>query len=544
MVLAIQVEFLTGRFVAAAHYDRSEPEWPPHPARLFSALVAAWADSDLPDPGERAALVWLEGQPTPAIAASQHSSRSVVEHYVPDNDPHLIEVEAYRKRYVKLGDDLRLRDEAKAQSGTDPDSRASARALARLAKTRDVTAMVSAGRSSAAALELLPERRGRQPRTFPSVTPFDPVVTYLWRSQPPVEVRDRIDGLLARVPRLGHSSSLVCCRLTSGEPAPTLLPDPSGSLVLRGVAVGQLDALEEAFARHGGTAIRRLPFRPVRYAQPAPPSSVRLPNRSVLAGDWQVFEFAPADRRFPLTRVVEVARTLRDALMSHADELPEGLTGHLPDGRPSQAPHLSFVPLPFVGGRHADGRLVGAAVILPVGADEATRLAVLRAIGNWEETAATLSLLMGRSGRIDMIRVVGPSGLASLRRAAWEGPARTWVSVTPIALPSHPGSLTRGLPASKARAWGLAEEVIAAACRHVGLPAPASVAATFQPLVAGSRPASSFPAFRQRGRDGGGVARLLVHATVEFSEPVAGPLALGSGRYLGLGLMRPVDADG
>ena len=49
----IEVNFLTGRYVATFHNDRRQPEWPPHPARLFSALVAAWADADEPDRSER-----------------------------------------------------------------------------------------------------------------------------------------------------------------------------------------------------------------------------------------------------------------------------------------------------------------------------------------------------------------------------------------------------------------------------------------------------------------------------------------------------------
>ena len=39
-MFAIRVECLTGRYVATAYDDRSRAEWPPHPARLFSALVA------------------------------------------------------------------------------------------------------------------------------------------------------------------------------------------------------------------------------------------------------------------------------------------------------------------------------------------------------------------------------------------------------------------------------------------------------------------------------------------------------------------------
>ena len=40
-MLAIEFELLTGRYAATAHNDRSRAEWPPHPARIFSALVAA-----------------------------------------------------------------------------------------------------------------------------------------------------------------------------------------------------------------------------------------------------------------------------------------------------------------------------------------------------------------------------------------------------------------------------------------------------------------------------------------------------------------------
>ena len=66
----IEINFLTERFTATFHNDRRQSEWPPHPARLFSALVAAWADADEPDRSERGALEWLEAQSPPAIAAS------------------------------------------------------------------------------------------------------------------------------------------------------------------------------------------------------------------------------------------------------------------------------------------------------------------------------------------------------------------------------------------------------------------------------------------------------------------------------------------
>jgi CRISPR-associated protein Csb2 len=36
--------------------------------------------------------------------------------------------------------------------------------------------------------------------------------------------------------------------------------------------------------------------------------------------------------------------------------------------------------------------------------------------------------------------------------------------------------------------------------------------------------------------------RLIRHVTIRFDTPVSGPLALGSLRYFGFGLMRPLEA--
>ena len=80
-------------------------------------------------------------------------------------------------------------------------------------------------------------------------------------------------------------------------------------------------------------------------------------------------------------------------------------------------------------------------------------------------------------------------------------------------------------------------------CRHVGLPEPADVVVSLDPLITGGLLASRFPAFHQRGRGGEPVARRLVHTSVTFEQPLAGPLVLGAGRYVGLGLMRPFEVE-
>jgi CRISPR-associated protein Csb2 len=115
------------------------------------------------------------------------------------------------------------------------------------------------------------------------------------------------------------------------------------------------------------------------------------------------------------------------------------------------------------------------------------------------------------------------------------------VSVTPVALPKHPGPLARGSQARRQRAYARAEEQIRHACEHAGLPEPDDVAVTRQPLLAGARPAGDFPAFRQMDhRQRKPTPRLLVHVALRFAEAIEGPVVLGSGRYFGLGLMRPL----
>ena len=87
-MIAFRIQYLAGVVRAAdfeAGNDKSAPEWPPHPSRLFSALVSAWAAAGQPVIG-RAALQWLESQAPPALHASGAQWRDPVVSYVPAND--------------------------------------------------------------------------------------------------------------------------------------------------------------------------------------------------------------------------------------------------------------------------------------------------------------------------------------------------------------------------------------------------------------------------------------------------------------------------
>ncbi len=539
----IEVNFLTGRFVATCHNDRRQPEWPPHPARLFSALVATWADAHEPDIAERAALEWLETLPPPGIAASKAVPRSAVSYFVPVNDAFVFSRRWYERRAETIsGLAAQLHAELAASGGEV--TRKAAQIDRKLAKAGDVKAQTeSIGNTNpASAVAMLPDQRGKQGRFYPSVTPDDARVSFLWDLPAPSDVADSLDTLLRRVTRLGHSSSLVSCRLIKHSSGATLEVG-EGGISIRTVRRGQLAELERQFARHKGDRPRSLPFTDVRYRAVTEPAqhreNVDKPNT---AGQWIVFEFMPGSRSFPAGRTVELAATMRAAILHYAEgPIPEELSGHMPDGRPTAEPHVAFLPLPYVGFEHADGRLLGLAVSVPDTASDDARRALYRAIGNWERKVGSdvLKLTLGAQGEVHLCRQRGPSTLVSLRPNSWNRASRKWVSVTPIALPRHPGRLDGGSAAARAKAWASAESFVSLACGHVGLPDPISLEVSRSPLLKGVRSARRFPAFHQGRRVGRPVRRQLLHASVTFDHPIAGPLMLGAGRFLGLGLMRP-----
>ena len=561
----IEVNFLTGRYSATSHHDREQHEWPPHGARLFSAMVAAWADSESPDNAERAALEWLEALPAPRITAPEAVPRRVVSHFVPVNDASVVSPAQYQRRVSDM-EGLTAQWEVEVEAAGGKVTKKAERLEDKINTRRDVDSLVGrVGNTSVdSALALLPDGRVKKERHFPSVTLVAPrgsepsvgqaaelpepggvsAVTYAWDDIAPPETAQALDALLGRVTRLGHSSSLVSCRLRDEAPAATHTPG-EGLEMLRWVGRGQLAALESEHRRHLAVRPRSLPFRGVRYASVESgkigAGETRLP---ATAGDWIVFELEPSHRRLPMTRTVELTRVLRDAMLSHVpDPLPEGVSGHLPDGTPTGLPHIGFLALPNVGHQHADGRIMGLAISLPRGLDAESRGATLRGIGAWERERGDrpLQLRMGRNGTVGMTREQPPFALVSLRPTAWARPSRWWASSTPVALPVHPGDLNRGSLPARAKAWARAEEAVAKSCEHIGLPRPADVRVSLVSHLVGARPARDFPVFKQGRAGRGGFVRRLVHASVEFADEIRGPLILGSGRFLGLGLMRPVD---
>ena len=541
----IEVNFLTGRYVATAYNNRREGEWPPHPARLFSAMVDAWADQDERELLETRVLEWLEEQDPPAIAASEAAHRQVVSHFVPVNDVAVVGNAVQERRYRDI---QRLESELEQVVAASGEQSRRAQAIrTRLVKSRSVESQVlKPGTTSPDTAEaMFPERRGRQERFFPSVSPLVPRVTYLWDAVLSDARRKVLDDLLARVTRLGHSASLVSCRLVDSLPEATLIPGSGSDTTLRTVQPGQFKELERLFERHGGHGPRSLPFTVTSYSagdeSPNESGPLRRPNT---AGEWLVFELVHGSRWLPVTRAPELASAMRDAVIRHADlPTPAEVSGIGPDGEPVDMPHLAFLSMPFVGTPYADGRVMGVVLSIPDSMSEAGRQAIYRAVGTWERSdedrRPSLQLADGRV-MLRLKRLQETPEAQTLQRHVWSGEARRWISATPIALPRHPGRLSGGTIAARANAWRFAEEAVVASCEHVGLPAPVNMHLSLSPLMRGARHVRDCPPFQRRGRQGGWIRRQLVHADLTFAEPIHGPLMLGAGRFAGLGLMRPI----
>jgi CRISPR-associated protein Csb2 len=476
-MFALEIEYLTGRAVATARHERGEAEWPPHPGRLFSALVAACHEADLTtaqrDAG-RAALLWLEALPPPALAVSPAATRDLVSVYVPVNDT------------------------------TTPMPKKGGRFS---------PAQVKDG------IMVLPERRDRKERHFPSVTPERPTVHFLWREADDKGVaqhREALQTLAARLTYLGHSSSLVRALACDVTPEPSFEPAAGGALVLRVPVQGRIDELERAYERQSRPS-------PGAFQGYCEVRTVAQRAAESVFGEMIVCRLSgPA---FPLPATLRLMNAVRDAMISHSNEartdVRELVSGHTQDGKPTELDHAAYIPLANVGWHHhADGSIKGFAVVLPrgLGRFSIERREILRALIDIEEVR------FGAQGPWRVEIAAAAEGLKALSVGPYVGPSALWASVTPVLCDRFP----------KAQPGQRIEDVIASACRRV---------LKLEPVRVQVSPVSWFrgvPASHHFGRirKPGDAPRHRTHVLVEFDRRVRGPIVLGAGRYHGLGLLR------
>ena len=291
-----------------------------------------------------------------------------------------------------------------------------------------------------------------------------------------------------------------------------------------------------------GQLAERFPEGRPRKPMPPPPGRWQgyARSREVPSGSTSQTIFDPrivvldvGGRRVSLPATLKLTAALRGLLMSECPSQPppEWFSGHAADGRPTTAPHLALAPLPFAGAPHADGRIMGLALILPRAVPRQDGGRVLDSILHASGTGLPREhrLFDGQWLECTVAVDTRERTPSNLDPRTWTRPSRTWASVTPVVLNRHFDGDDR---------WDRTTESVKDACQHIGLPRPAEVLLHPVSLVEGVPHAREFPRLTRK-RDHGRQSH--AHAVIVFDEPVAGPMLIGAGRFRGYGLCRPMD---
>ena len=312
----------------------------------------------------------------------------------------------------------------------------------------------------------------------------------------------------------------------------------------------RLAAAERPGDRAGNTGSARETNRRIKDLSSYRPPTPRRP----VAGRWQGYGPPPSPleptthnvfdqhlvvlsvRGQPVTlpATLKLTAALRGLLMHECpvQPPPEWFSGHRADGGPSADPHLALVPLPFVDSSHADGRIMGLGVVVPIGVRPQEVGRCLEPILRDPNTGLVrddLRLFDGGSFDLSVELDNRERPPWNLTRQAWTRESCTWASVSPVVLNRHFDGADR---------WERAAESAKHACEHIGLPRPDRVLLHPVSLVEGVPHAREFPRLTRK-RDGGRQSH--AHAVFVFDEPVTGPVLVGAGRFRGYGLCRPID---
>ncbi len=382
-MLVITAEFLhgilrTGSAEGLALTGQDDPgEWPPSPARLFAALVAADGTGPRCRVTDGSELGVLESAPPPQIHAD--SAGAVLRSTLL---PRFVVVDSLYK----------------------------------------------------GAVQNYPARKSTEVRPGSRLSPKHPHIAYVW---PTLELSSQdlqhLQRRAARVGYLGCADSPV--RLQASGTMPAALPDlpvwepssHSGAASSLGVPyAGFTAALDRSFERWSsgvnGTRVQ-VPMRWERYGTPD--------ESGEPAHEPHVF-WLTLHKPLPAHRLLALTTTLRDTVLSHFGEgrAPLVLHGH---GGPGEGhSQARFLGLPEAGYRHARGYLRGAAVWLPPDTDLDVVAQVRAAL------AGVRRLVRGSALDVGISPYDGSPTPVAMTPPRWRGPSRHWVSVSPVVFERRP----------------------------------------------------------------------------------------------------------
>ena len=469
-----------------------EVDWPPSPFRLFQALVAGacggrWVGEDADARDRRTkALQWLESQNPPSIGCPPRSSGRNVTSFVPNNDLDSVDGDPNRVSEIRAEKTL-------------------------------VPWQIETGGS----------------------------FLYAWTFEGGDEPASTICGLAERLYRLGRGldGAWARARVVAYADADALLqlrgavsrPTGPGHQGLRCPDAGSLESL---IRRHDAAASRfKWDKRSRRFLFRQPPKPIYRTISYDSPGVRLYFEIrqsADLDRfqAISQTKVVSLTEEIRDkAARRLVEAMPEVLPlsdrfliGRMA-GRDDLGRRVRIVALPSIGHAQTSPSIRRVAVLIPAdcpipSADLEWAFSGLNFYGCGKNTVAGAPAMLVRCEAPDMVHQYG-----------FDRPAKHWRSITPIALPQSKGYGRSGPQRAKYEDQLVAG--VAQACRHAGIaPRPSEIRIQAEPFLLRGEPARTFVTERFSGR--------LSHAEITFEKPVQGPLVIGDGRFLGLGLMRPV----
>jgi CRISPR-associated protein Csb2 len=489
--LIVEVRLMTDRWHGSSGY-------PPSPFRLFQALVAGAYGGRWRASGDRAAtdaaFRWLENQSPPIVIAPRARMLGTVSYFVPNNDLDSV--------------------------GNDP---------RRVSKVR-VQKML---RST----------------LLESEDPF----AYIWQFEGEAEHAERIAALSDRLHTFGRgidgafARAIVVDEQTArafsaqrsallrfaskeeeghgGSPLECPVPGSLDSLHLRYASfLSRLRPNLNAKGRRVASIFRQPPKAQSRLVAYDRPSRLLLFDIREAVGqkfypiriEWAAeITTAARDLAFDRLEAIIVDAKLRERLV-----LGRGAD----DADRSQ--RVRFIALPSIGTRHTDASIRRIVVELPPDcpiSEEDVRWALAgRALRIDRESGEVRAVLVPAADESMLRRYIFP-----------KSGSKRWQTVTPAALPRARGGGRVGGAERSVFERSLAASVCDA-LRHANVSArPTDIRVQREPLFERGTSAERFEAGRF------GVARLY-HVEIRFADPVVGPLIIGDGRWLGLGLMRPL----